>query len=97
MVLNQGLFYSPPQPYSDLSSWSLQSLYQTKIPTFAISDLTPGTWYQLRVTATNEAGSVTTTYSYATKNEDGSKFDLENINIFFKYVSYFYGRKSPNL
>ncbi|XP_050554453.1 cell adhesion molecule Dscam2 [Spodoptera frugiperda] len=75
-------------PYSDLSSWSLQSLYQTKIPTFAISDLTPGTWYQLRVTATNEAGSVTTTYSYATKNEDGSEvgppselFDLNMLVI----------------
>ncbi|KAH9631241.1 hypothetical protein HF086_011945 [Spodoptera exigua] len=75
-------------PYSDLSSWSLQSLYQTKIPTFAISDLTPGTWYQLRVTATNEAGSVTTIYSYATKNEDGSEvgppselFDLNMLVI----------------
>ncbi|XP_045540095.1 Down syndrome cell adhesion molecule-like protein Dscam2 [Papilio machaon] len=56
-------------------SWSV---YQSNSPSyrtgsFAISDLSPGTWYQVRVTATNEAGSVTTTYNFATKNEDGSE------------------------
>ncbi|KAJ0171731.1 hypothetical protein K1T71_012494 [Dendrolimus kikuchii] len=63
--------------YSDLS-WNLPPLYQAKIPSyrtgsFAIADLSPGTWYQVRVTATNEAGSVITTYTYSTKNEDGSE------------------------
>ncbi|CAG9568530.1 unnamed protein product [Danaus chrysippus] len=40
---------------------------------FALSGLSAGTWYVLRITATNEAGSVTTVYNYATKNEDGSE------------------------
>ncbi|RVE41204.1 hypothetical protein evm_014145 [Chilo suppressalis] len=79
-------------PYTNLPSWSLPSLYQSKnlyhTGSFAITDLSPGTWYQVRVTATNEAGSVTTTYGYATKNEDGSEvgppselFDLNMLVI----------------
>ncbi|XP_061704982.1 cell adhesion molecule Dscam2-like [Cydia pomonella] len=59
------------QSYTDLSSWS--SYESGRSGSFAIGDLTPGTWYQVRVTATNEAGSVTTIYAYATKNEDGSE------------------------
>ncbi|KPJ10703.1 Down syndrome cell adhesion molecule-like protein CG42256 [Papilio machaon] len=59
-------------------SWSV---YQSNSPSyrtgsFAISDLSPGTWYQVRVTATNEAGSVTTTYNFATKNEDGKLYEI---------------------
>nr|XP_021209307.1 Down syndrome cell adhesion molecule-like protein Dscam2 isoform X1 [Bombyx mori] len=67
-------------------SWNM--LYQD--PTFrsgslAIAGLAPGTWYQVRVTATNEAGSVTSLYNYATKNEDGSEIgppsDLFDLNM----------------
>ncbi|CAG9575306.1 unnamed protein product [Danaus chrysippus] len=47
-------------------------LYQYR-GSFALSGLSAGTWYVLRITATNEAGSVTTVYNYATKNEDGSE------------------------
>ncbi|XP_037299251.1 Down syndrome cell adhesion molecule-like protein Dscam2 [Manduca sexta] len=75
--------------YSDIPSWSLAPLYQPKSPyrpgSFAIGDLRPATWYQLRMTASNEAGSVTTVYSYATKNEDGSEVgppsDLFDLNM----------------
>ncbi|XP_068623974.1 cell adhesion molecule Dscam1-like [Battus philenor] len=68
-------------------SWSI---YQANSPSyrtgsFAISDLSPGTWYQVRITATNEAGGVTTTYNFATKNEDGSEVgppsDFFDINM----------------
>ncbi|XP_060807716.1 cell adhesion molecule Dscam2 [Amyelois transitella] len=72
------------------SPWNLPALYQAK-PSYrslAIADLSPGTWYQVRVTASNEAGSVTTTYNIATKNEDGSEigppselFDLNMLVI----------------
>ncbi|KAJ2944874.1 hypothetical protein O0L34_g1763 [Tuta absoluta] len=60
--------------YIDIPSWGLPD-YQTKYrpASFAISDLVAGTWYQIRVTVSNEAGGVTTSYSYATKNEDGSE------------------------
>ncbi|KAL0810748.1 hypothetical protein ABMA28_010066 [Loxostege sticticalis] len=76
--------------YTNLPSWGLPSLYQPKTPsyrtgTLAIGDLVPGTWYQVRITAVNEAGSVTTTYSYATKNEDGTEVgppsDLFDLNM----------------
>ncbi|CAH2098437.1 unnamed protein product [Euphydryas editha] len=79
--------------YSD-TSWNMplyQSSYRTS--SFAISDLSPGTWYQIRITATNEAGSITTTYNYATKNEDGSEvgppsdlFDLNMLVIVFSSI-----------
>ncbi|XP_049881130.1 Down syndrome cell adhesion molecule-like protein Dscam2 [Pectinophora gossypiella] len=61
--------------FSELPSWGLPNLYQAKPyrSSLAITDLSSGTWYQIRVTSTNEAGSVTTTYNYATKNEDGSE------------------------
>ncbi|CAG9792463.1 unnamed protein product [Diatraea saccharalis] len=80
------------QQFTNLPSWSVPSLYQAKSPyhtgSFVIADLSPGTWYQVRIAATNEAGTVTTTYSYATKNEDGSEvgppselFDLNMLVI----------------
>ncbi|CAH0715045.1 unnamed protein product, partial [Brenthis ino] len=76
--------------YADSSYALYQSSYRTSFP---ISDLSPGTWYQVRVTANNEAGSVTTTYNYATKNEDGSEvgppsdlFDLNMLVIVFSSI-----------
>ncbi|XP_073960737.1 cell adhesion molecule Dscam1-like [Choristoneura fumiferana] len=60
------------QSYTDLPSWSSYS-NGYRSGSFAIGGLVPGTWYQVRVTATNEAGSVATVYDYATKNEDGSE------------------------
>ncbi|VVD02990.1 unnamed protein product [Leptidea sinapis] len=38
---------------------------------YAVGSLQPSTWYQLRVTATNDAGVATTLYTYATKSLDG--------------------------
>ncbi|CAK1547627.1 unnamed protein product [Leptosia nina] len=75
--------------YAD-TSWSLP-LYQVpsyRSSSFAIPDLSPGTWYQLRITATNEAGSMNSIYNFATKNIDGSEvgppseiFDLNMLVI----------------
>ncbi|XP_045762368.1 Down syndrome cell adhesion molecule-like protein Dscam2 [Maniola jurtina] len=79
--------------YTD-PSWNVP-IYQSgyRASSFAISGLSPATWYQLRVTATNEAGSVTTAYNYATKNEDGTEvgppsdlFDLNMLVIVFSSI-----------
>ncbi|XP_050356445.1 cell adhesion molecule Dscam2-like [Nymphalis io] len=79
--------------YTD-TSWNIP-LYQSgyRASSYAISDLSPGTWYQVRITASNEAGSITTTYNYATKNEDGSEvgppsdlFDLNLLVIVFSSI-----------
>ncbi|XP_053620238.1 cell adhesion molecule Dscam2-like isoform X2 [Plodia interpunctella] len=47
--------------------------------------LAPGAWYQLRVAAANDAGSVSSTYTIATNNEDGSEVgppsELFDINM----------------
>ncbi|KAL4709629.1 hypothetical protein ACJJTC_007360 [Scirpophaga incertulas] len=76
------------QLYDHQQPWSVPGLYQSTSPyrtdSLAVSDLAPGTWYEVRVTATNEAGSVTNVYNYATKNEDGSEVgppsDLWDLN-----------------
>lgn len=71
------VFLFPQQAYTDHPSWQLP--YQAKTyrtGSFSIADLAPATWYQVRVIATNEAGSVTAVYNFATKNEDGSKFTI---------------------
>ncbi|XP_045506912.1 Down syndrome cell adhesion molecule-like protein Dscam2 [Colias croceus] len=80
--------------YAD-TSWNLP-LYQApsyRSSSFAISDLLPGTWYQIRIIASNEAGSVSSIYNYATKNLDGSEvgppsemFDLNMFVIIFSSV-----------
>ncbi|XP_064074670.1 cell adhesion molecule Dscam2-like [Vanessa tameamea] len=79
--------------YTD-TSWNIP-LYQSsyRASSFAISDLSPGTWYQVRITVSNEAGTITTTYNYATKNEDGSEvgppsdlFDLNMLVIVFSSI-----------
>ncbi|XP_047519401.1 Down syndrome cell adhesion molecule-like protein Dscam2 isoform X1 [Pieris napi] len=80
--------------YSD-TSWSLP-LYQAsnyRSSSFAIADLSPGTWYQVRITATNEAGSISSIYNFATKNLDGSEvgppsdiFDLNMLVIVFSSI-----------
>ncbi|XP_047519223.1 Down syndrome cell adhesion molecule-like protein Dscam2 [Pieris napi] len=45
----------------------------------------PATWYQLRVTALNDAGKATTLYTYATKTVDGEEIgppsDLFDLNM----------------
>ncbi|XP_041972155.1 Down syndrome cell adhesion molecule-like protein Dscam2 [Aricia agestis] len=80
--------------HADLT-WSLPMYEATgyRDNSITIPDLVPGTWYQIRVTAANEAGSVTTTYNYATKNEDGSEvgppsdsFDLNVLVIIFSSI-----------
>ncbi|CAG4944890.1 unnamed protein product, partial [Parnassius apollo] len=38
---------------------------------YAVGSLDPGNWYQLRVTAVNDAGTASTIYTYATKTIDG--------------------------
>ncbi|XP_050680620.1 cell adhesion molecule Dscam2-like [Leptidea sinapis] len=55
---------------------------------YAVGSLQPSTWYQLRVTATNDAGVATTLYTYATKSLDGEEigppselFDLNMLVI----------------
>ncbi|XP_061384730.1 cell adhesion molecule Dscam2-like [Danaus plexippus] len=60
-----------------------------RLPTsYALGSLTPGTWYQVRVTAYNDAGTAATVYTYATKTEDGEEvgppsdyFDLNMLVI----------------
>lgn len=59
------------------------------IPTsYAVGSLAPANWYQLRVTAINDAGSASTIYTYATKTVDGDEigppselFDLNMLVI----------------
>ncbi|GBP67839.1 Down syndrome cell adhesion molecule-like protein Dscam2 [Eumeta japonica] len=53
--------------HSDLENWSHSSR------AYAIAELAPGRWYQLRVTATNEAGAQVAVYNYATTTEDGAE------------------------
>ncbi|XP_053620257.1 cell adhesion molecule Dscam2-like [Plodia interpunctella] len=59
--------------------WSyMETHYQApplrSIPTsYAVGTLAPANWYQLRVTATNDAGVASTVYTYATKNVDGGE------------------------
>ncbi|KAJ2944823.1 hypothetical protein O0L34_g1715 [Tuta absoluta] len=40
---------------------------------YAVGSLAPAHWYQLRVTATNDAGTASTVYTYATKTLDGEE------------------------
>ncbi|XP_069355556.1 cell adhesion molecule Dscam2-like isoform X2 [Maniola hyperantus] len=55
---------------------------------YAVGSLAPGSWYQLRVTASNDAGTASTVYTYATKTLDGEEigppsefFDLNMLVI----------------
>ncbi|RVE45570.1 hypothetical protein evm_009767 [Chilo suppressalis] len=55
---------------------------------YAVGLLAPASWYQLRVTATNDAGVASTVYTYATKTMDGEEigppseiFDLNMLVI----------------
>ncbi|XP_052751034.1 cell adhesion molecule Dscam2-like [Galleria mellonella] len=74
--------------------WSyMEGHYQApplrSIPTsYAVGSLSPANWYQLRVTATNDAGTASTVYTYATKTLDGEEigppseiFDLNMLVI----------------
>lgn len=38
---------------------------------YAIGPLAPSTWFQIRVTATNDAGAASTVYLFSTKTVDG--------------------------
>ncbi|KAL4716781.1 hypothetical protein ACJJTC_001937, partial [Scirpophaga incertulas] len=57
--------------------WSyMEGHYQApplrSVPTsYAVGSLTPANWYQLRVSATNDAGTASTVYTYATKTLNG--------------------------
>ncbi|KAJ0171775.1 hypothetical protein K1T71_012538 [Dendrolimus kikuchii] len=59
--------------------WSyMEGHYQApplrSIPTsYAVGALSPANWYQLKVTAVNDAGSASTVYTYATKTLDGDE------------------------
>ncbi|KAF9423658.1 hypothetical protein HW555_000984 [Spodoptera exigua] len=71
--------------------WSyIEGHYQApplrSIPTsYAVGSLAPAHWYQLRVTAINDAGSASTVYTYATKTLDGEEIgppsDLFDLNM----------------
>lgn len=69
--------------------WSyIEGHYQApplrSIPTsYAVGSLAPSNWYQLKVTAINDAGSASTIYTYATKTLDGGETILLNINILY--------------
>ena len=41
---------------------------------YAVGALLPARWYQLRVTASNDAGAASAVYTYATKTLDGGEF-----------------------
>ncbi|CAH0598254.1 unnamed protein product [Chrysodeixis includens] len=59
--------------------WSyIEGHYQApplrSIPTsYAVGSLAPANWYQLRVTAINDAGAASTVYTYATKTLEGEE------------------------
>ncbi|KPJ15639.1 Down syndrome cell adhesion molecule-like protein CG42256, partial [Papilio machaon] len=40
---------------------------------YAVGSLAPGNWYELKVTAVNDAGTASTIYTYATKTIDGEE------------------------
>ncbi|XP_072946395.1 cell adhesion molecule Dscam2-like [Epargyreus clarus] len=40
---------------------------------YAVGSLSPANWYELRVTAMNDAGTASTVYTYATKTTDGEE------------------------
>lgn len=73
--------------------WSFyEGLYQAPplraMPTsFAVGSLTPAHWYQLRVTATNDAGVAATIYTYATKTIEGGKFN-ETQKVMYSLVDF---------
>ncbi|KAG7296730.1 hypothetical protein JYU34_020631, partial [Plutella xylostella] len=66
--------------YNDIGhSWTyIEGHYQApqlrSVPTsYAVGSLSPANWYQLRVTAMNDAGTASTIYTYATKTLDGEE------------------------
>ncbi|XP_049880957.1 Down syndrome cell adhesion molecule-like protein Dscam2 [Pectinophora gossypiella] len=73
--------------------WNYMESYQApplrSNPTsYAVGSLSPGSWYQLRVTAINDAGTASTIYTYSTKTIDGEEigppsefFDLNMLVI----------------
>ncbi|XP_026316076.1 Down syndrome cell adhesion molecule-like protein Dscam2 [Hyposmocoma kahamanoa] len=74
--------------------WSyIEGHYQSpslrSMPTsYAVGSLSPANWYQLRVTAVNDAGTASNVYTYATKTADGEEigppselFDLNMLVI----------------
>ncbi|GBP46201.1 hypothetical protein EVAR_82199_1 [Eumeta japonica] len=74
--------------------WSyMEGVYQApplrSMPaSFAVGALAPARWYELRVTAANDAGAASTVYTYATKTSDGGEigppsdyFDLNMLVI----------------
>ncbi|XP_038218220.1 Down syndrome cell adhesion molecule-like protein Dscam2 [Zerene cesonia] len=53
--------------------WGYDYSLRSAPANYAVGSLAPATWYQLRVTATNDAGFATTLYTYATKGLDGEE------------------------
>lgn len=45
---------------------------------FVVLDLSPATWYNLRVTAHNNAGSTVAEYEFATLTLTGGNINIEN-------------------
>ena len=53
--------------------WALVSNAARPDDSLTLADLSPGSWYALRVTAHNEAGSVTQEMVFGTRTADGGK------------------------
>lgn len=67
---------------SDLSSWSMASnSVQPNDRVFVLSDLKPGTKYNVRITAHNNAGSSLAVYNFTTLSPAGGQFANRSINL----------------
>lgn len=50
-----------------------------------ISDLVPAMWYQLKISASNEAGSTLANYNFATTTISGGMIYWITVGLYFKY------------
>lgn len=76
------------QPQLD-QAWNLYTSSLLSQPnSFVIADLTPGQWYQIKVTAENAAGVSTSIYSYATTSVLGGMLGGINLVRTFFCVVY---------
>lgn len=65
-------------PFRGNQDWTLVSNSVKPGGNFVVLDLSPATWYNLRVTAHNNAGSTVAEYEFATLTLTGGKYKQAN-------------------